>query len=77
MIRASFKLRMEDLDNELIDKLKDVFDKKNVIEINISDEIKETDFLLSTSENRESLYRSLKQLKEGDIVSRSIKEIEL
>jgi hypothetical protein len=28
MIRASFKLRMEDLDNELIDKLKDVFDKK-------------------------------------------------
>ncbi len=77
MIRASFKLRMEDLDNELIDKLKDVFDKKNVIEINVSDEIKETDFLLSTSENRESLYRSLKQLKEGDIVSRSIKEIEL
>ncbi len=77
MIRASFKLRMEDLDNELIDKLKDVFDKKNVIEINISDEIKETDFLLSTSENRESLYRSLKQLKEGDIVSRSINEIEL
>ncbi len=77
MIRASFKLRMEDLDNELIDKLKDVFDKKNVIEINISDEIKETDFLLSTPANRESLYRSLKQLKEGDIVSRSIKEIEL
>ncbi len=77
MIRASFKLRMEDLDNELIDKLKDIFDKKNVIEINVSDEIKETDFLLSTSENRESLYRSLKQLKEGDIVSRSIKEIEL
>ncbi len=77
MIRASFKLRMEDLDNELIDKLKDVFDKKNVIEINVSDEITETDFLLSTPANRESLYRSLKQLKEGDIVSRSIEDIEL
>ncbi len=77
MIRASFKLRMEDLDNELIDKLKDVLKKKNVIEINVSDEITETDFLLSTPANRESLYRSLKQLKEGDIVSISIKDIEL
>ncbi|KHE93944.1 MAG: hypothetical protein K8F52_10050 [Candidatus Scalindua rubra] len=76
MIRASFKLRMEDLDSDLIEKLKNMFDKKNVIEINVSDEIKETDFLLSTPANRESLYRSLKQLKEGDIVSKSIKEIE-
>lgn len=67
---------MEDLDSDLIEKLKNMFDKKNVIEINVSDEIKETDFLLSTPANRESLYRSLKQLKEGDIVSKSIKEIE-
>lgn len=76
MIRASFKLKMEELDIDLIDKLKDMFDKKNIIEINVSDEIKETDFLLSTPANRKSLYRSLKQLKEGDIVSKSIKEIE-
>jgi hypothetical protein len=31
---------------------------------------------LSAPANRESLYSSLKQLKEGDIVSRSIKDIE-
>jgi len=56
-------LKLGDLDMDFIEKLKSIFSKNNIIEINIGDEVDETDYLLSTSANRESLFKSLKQLK--------------
>jgi hypothetical protein len=72
MIRANFKLRLGDLDIDFVEKLKSLFSKNNVIEINIGDEVDETDYLLSTPANRESIFRSLEQLKNRQLISKQI-----
>ncbi len=77
MIRANFKLRLGDLDMDFIEKLKGFFSKNNIIEINIGDEVDETDYLLSTPANRESLFRSLEQLKNRQIISKQINQLEI
>jgi hypothetical protein len=76
MIRANFKLRLGDLDIDFVEKLKSLFSKNNVIEINIGDEVDETDYLLSTPANRESLFRSLEQLKNRQLISKQINHLE-
>ena len=76
MILANFKLRLGDLDTDFVEKLKGLFNKNNIIEINIGDEVDETDYLLSTSANRESLFRSLEQLKNRQFVSKQINQLE-
>jgi hypothetical protein len=77
MIRANFKLRLDDLDMDFIEKLKSLFSKSNIIEINIGDEVDETDYLLSTPANRESLFRSLEQLKNRQLISKQINHLEI
>ena len=76
MIRANFKLRLGDLDMDFVEKLKSLFSKNNVIEINIGDEVDETDYLLSTHANRESIFRSLEQLKNRQLISKQINHLE-
>jgi hypothetical protein len=72
MIRANFKLKLGDLDGDFVERLKKLFSKNNVIEINIGDEVDETDYLLSTPANRESIFRSLEQLKNRQLISKQI-----
>jgi hypothetical protein len=76
MIRANFKLKLGDLDGDFVERLKKLFSKNNVIEINIGDEVDETDYLLSTPANRESLFRSLEQLKNRQLISKQIDHLE-
>ncbi|PIX23920.1 MAG: hypothetical protein COZ69_07415 [Deltaproteobacteria bacterium CG_4_8_14_3_um_filter_45_9] len=76
MIRANFKLRLGDLDMDFVEKLKSLFSKNKVIEINIGDEVDETDYLLSTPANRESIFRSLEQLKNRQLISKQINHLE-
>jgi hypothetical protein len=76
MIRANFKLRLGDLDMDFVEKLKSLFSKNKVIEINIGDEVDETDYLLSTPANRESMFRSLEQLKNRQLISKQINHLE-
>jgi hypothetical protein len=76
MIRANFTIRLSELDADLIEKLKGVFNKDNIIEINVVDELDETEYLFSTASNRESLYRSLEQFKRGEFVTRHEHELE-
>ena len=76
MIRANFTIRLSDLDVDLIKKLKDIFNKDNIIEINVFDELDEAEYLFSTPSNRESLYRSLEQFKKGEFVSKHVHELE-
>jgi hypothetical protein len=76
MIRANFTIRLSELDADLIEKLKAVFKKDNIIEINILDDVDETEYLFSTAANRESLYRSLEQFKKGEFVARHPHELE-
>ncbi len=75
MIRATFKLRLCDLDMEIIEKIKHIFASEDIVEINVSDEIDEVDYLLSTPANRESLKRSLEQFKNRQFVSKQASEL--
>jgi hypothetical protein len=75
MIRATFKLRLCDLDMEIIEKIKHIFTSEDIVEINVSDEIDEVDYLLSTPANRESLKRSLEQFKNRQFVSKQASEL--
>ena len=77
MLRANFKIRLGDLDMNSVEKLKTFFSKNNIIEINIGDEVDETDYLLSTPANRESIFRSLEQLKTRQLISKQINQLEI
>jgi len=76
MIRANFTIKLSELDADLIEKLKGVFKKDNIVEINVLDEVDETEYLFSTAANRESLYRSLDQFKKGEFVVRHPDDLE-
>lgn len=75
MIRATFKLKLNDLDMEIIKKIKQIFTKDDMVEINVSDETDEEDYLLSTPTNRESLKRSLEQFQKGQFISKQADEL--
>jgi len=77
MLRANFKIRLGDLDMNFVEKLKNFFSKNNIIEINIGDEMDETDYLLSTPANRESIFRSLEQLKNRQLILKQINQLEI
>jgi len=77
MLRANFKIRLGDLDMNFVEKLKNFFSKNNIIEINIGDEVDETDYLLSTPANRESIFRSLEQLKNRQLISKQMNQLEI
>ena len=77
MIRANFTMKLNDLDAGLIEKLKSLFKKDKLIEINVLDDRDETEYLLSTSAIRESILRSLDQLKLNYIISKSPHDLEL
>ena len=75
MIRATFTMKLNELDAGLIEKLKSLFKNDKLIEINVLDDKDETEYLLSTPANRESILRSLDQLKRHDIVSKSTQDL--
>jgi hypothetical protein len=75
MMIASFKLTMNELNADFIEKLKGMFNDKKIVEIHISEEIDETEYLLSTSANRESLFKSLQQLDNNEVVIKQMSEI--
>jgi coproporphyrinogen III oxidase len=68
-------MKLNDLDAGLIEKLKSLFQNDKYIEINVLDDRDETEYLLSTPANRESIFRSLDQLKRHDIVSKSTQDL--
>jgi hypothetical protein len=76
MIRANFTMKLNDLDAGLIEKLKSLFKNDKLIEINVLDDRDETEYLLSTLANRESILRSLDQLKRHDTISKSSHDLE-
>jgi len=75
MIRANFTMKLDELDAGLIEKLKGLFKNDKLIEISVLDERDETDYLLSTPANRESILRSLDQLKSHDTISKSLNDL--
>ena len=76
-MQATFNLTIDILNNDFIEKLKALFSQNAVIEIRVSEINNETDYLFSTPENRASIERSLKQLQENQVVTKTIEELSL
>lgn len=74
-MQATFSLPIDTLNNEFIQKLKTLFSQNAIVEIKVSEIIDETDYLLSTPENRASLERSLNQVKENHVVTKTLDEL--
>jgi len=75
MLRANIKVKLGDLDISFVEKLKSIFNDNNVVEIDITDEVDETEYLLSTPANRESLFRSLEEANRKQFISKTINEL--
>jgi hypothetical protein len=75
MIRANIRVKLSDLDISFVEKLKSIFDNSNIVELDISDEVDETDYLLSTPANRESLFRSLAEANRKQYISKTLDEL--
>jgi hypothetical protein len=75
MIQATFRLRLHDLDTKIIDKIKSIFANNDIVEISVSNEMDETDYLLSAPANRESLERSLEQFRNKQFITKKLDEL--
>lgn len=74
-MQATFNLAIEALNNDFLEKLKTLFSKNAVVEIRVSEINDETDYLLSTPENRASIERSLNQLQQNQVIRKTIDEL--
>ncbi len=71
---TTFHISPEELNDEFLQKIKQAFGEKQLL-ITIEEDTDDTFFLLSTKENRNKLKQSLKELKDGEIVSVDLKDL--
>ena len=71
---TTFHLKASEIDEELIKNIKSIFGKKN-ISITIEEDLDETAYLLSSSENRKKLKQSLEEAKTGNLIEVSIDKL--
>ena len=72
---TTYKLNARELSIEVIKSIQEAFRDKE-IEIIVTDSIDETDYLLSTKANREHLYKSIEDLKNGDSFPMTLGELQ-
>jgi hypothetical protein len=75
-MEISLRIDKNELDASLLEKIK-ALTKTRIIEIRISDELDETSYLMSTSANRRSLAKSLRELENNEIISKTPEELGL
>ncbi len=74
-METTYRLKIDELNTNFLNKIKKFYDNNEMLEIRIFDKIDETDYLLSSKENRESLFRSIKELKEKNTVSKKVNDL--
>jgi len=74
-MQATFNLSIDNFSVDFVEKIKNMFDKNSVIEIKISEMQDETDYLFSTTENKEALERSLQQIQQNVYIHKTIEEL--
>lgn len=74
-METTYRLKIDELNESFLKKIKKIYDKNKILEIRVFDEMDETDYLLSSKENRESLLISIKELKEKDTISKNINDL--
>jgi len=70
-----YRINANELSEELIKSIQAAFNGKE-IEIKVTDQLDETDYLLSTKSNKEHLYKSMEELERGDSVPMTLAELQ-
>ena len=71
---TTYHISADELNDEFLQKLKHSFGKKQLL-ITVEEDDDDTFFLLSTKENKDKFKQSLKELKEGNIVSVTVDQL--
>ncbi len=74
-METTYRLNAKELSVELIQSIQATFKDKN-IEITVTDQIDETDYLLSTELNKKHLYKSIEELEQGKGIPMSLAELQ-
>ena len=74
-MNITYRLHVNELSVELLNSIKAAF-KDKTVEIIITDEMDETEYLLSTEANRKHLFDSIKELEEGKAVTFTVEELQ-
>ena len=70
----NYHLDLSELSIDVINSIKAAFPGKN-IDITVSESMDETEYLLATQANRESLEKSIRQAEQGDVVTFTMEEL--
>ena len=70
-----YRINANELSEELIKSIQVAFNGKE-IEIKVTDQLDETDYLLSTKSNKEHLDKSMEELERGDGVPMTLAELQ-
>jgi len=74
-MEATFKIKSTMLDSSFVEKIKNLFDSEKTLKVIISDELEETEYLLSSEKNTAMIAESLQQFLRNETVSISEKEL--
>jgi hypothetical protein len=72
---TSYRLNANELSMDLLNEIRLLFKDKE-IEINVSEAMDETDYLLASPANKEQIMASIKELEEGKGVEMTIEELQ-
>ncbi len=74
-METTYRLNAKELSVELLQSIQAAFKDKN-IEITVTDQVDETDYLMSTDANKEHLYTSIDELEQGKGIPMSLAELQ-
>ncbi len=72
---TTYKLNAKELSETVIKSIKEAFKDKD-IEITVTDNIEETEYLLSTEANKKHLYQAIEDLEQGKGIPMTLAELQ-
>ena len=72
---TTYKLNTKELSIDLIQSIREAFKDKD-IEITVTDQSDETEYLLSTEANKKHLYKSIDDLEKGQGIPMTLAELQ-
>jgi hypothetical protein len=72
---TTYRMNVNELTIEVLNSIKAAF-KDKTIEITVSEAVDETEYILSTKANRESIEKSMQELKEGKGITFTLEEFQ-
>ncbi len=74
-METTYRLNAKELSVELIQSIQAAFKDRN-IEITVTDQVDETEYLLSTEANKKHIYKSIEELEHGNGIPMSLAELQ-